>query len=389
MIVGVPKESLPGERRVALVPAALGPIAKAGLAVHIETGAGVDAGYPDDQYRAKGAEIVSSRAELFAKADVILQVNAPTAHPTTGRADLDLLRTGQAVIGFCDPLGQPAGVRDLAARGAVSFSMEMIPRITRAQVMDALSSMATVAGYKAVLLAASELPRMFPMFMTAAGTVAPARVLVIGVGVAGLQAIATAKRLGAKVEAYDVRPAVKEQVESLGAKFVELPLETGNAEDKGGYARAQDDAFYRRQRELMGEVVARNDVVITTAAVPGKKAPVLVTADMVAKMAPASVIVDLAAERGGNCELCKPGQTTVAHGVTILGPLNVPATVPYHASQMYAKNISSLLLHLVQKGELVLDLADEITSGTLLTKDGKVVHPRVLEALGDSAAPRA
>jgi NAD(P) transhydrogenase subunit alpha len=260
--------------------------------------------------------------------------------------------------------------------------MELMPRITRAQSMDALSSMATIAGYKAVLIAASTLPRMFPMLMTAAGTITPARVFVVGAGVAGLQAISSARRLGAKVEAYDVRPAVKEQVQSLGAKFVELPLETGQAEDKGGYATAQDESFYRRQREMMARVVASSDVVITTAAIPGRKSPVLVTAQMVTGMAPGSVIVDLAAERGGNCELTRPDEIVVEHGVTIIGPTNLPATVPYHASQMYAKNITTFLLHLVKSGALVVNPEDEITRETLVTSGGEVMHPRARQAAG-------
>ncbi|HSG06505.1 MAG TPA: NAD(P) transhydrogenase subunit alpha, partial [Nitrospiria bacterium] len=272
--------------------------------------------------------------------------------------------------------------KELAQKGVASFSMELVPRITRAQVMDALSSMATVAGYKAVLMAAEALPRMFPMLMTAAGTVSPARVFIMGVGVAGLQAIATAHRLGAVVQAYDIRPAVKDQVLSVGGKFVELPLETGEAEAKGGYAKAMDENFYKKQRELMTKVVADSDIVITTAAVPGKKAPVLVTADMVKGMAPGSVIIDLAAERGGNCELTEAGKTVEKHGVTIMGPENVPSTVPYHASQMYSKNITNLLLHLVKEGKFEFNMEDEITRETLLTRGGEVVHPQVRELLG-------
>jgi H+-translocating NAD(P) transhydrogenase subunit alpha len=308
---------------------------------------------------------------------VLLQVRATPGDPA-------LLRRGQAVIGFADPLGAPQGVRDIAATGATLLSMELMPRITRAQSMDALSSMATIAGYKAVLLAATTLPRMFPMLMTAAGTVSPARVFIMGAGVAGLQAISTARRLGAKVEAYDVRPAVKEQVQSLGARFVELPIESGDAEDKGGYAKAQDEAFYERQREMMLKVVAASDVVITTALIPGRKAPILLTTEMVEAMAPGSVIVDLAAERGGNCELTRPDEIVVHRGVTILGPSNPPALVPYHASQMYSKNITTFLTHLLgkdgaQQPELPINPDDEITRETLLTRGGEVVHPRVRE----------
>ena len=383
MIVGVPKETFPGERRVALAPGALPALAKASLDVLVEASAGAAAGFPDAAYTEKGARIADSHAQLFAEAEVVLQVRSPGAAGEAGRADAELLRAGQAVIGFSEPLGEPAAARALAERGVSAFSMELIPRITRAQSMDALSSMATIAGYKAVLLAADALPRMFPMMMTAAGTITPARVFVVGAGVAGLQAIASARRLGARVEAYDVRPAVKEQVESLGANFVELPLETSESEDAGGYAKAQDESFYRRQRETMTRVVANSDVVITTALVPGKTAPILVTEAMVAGMAPGSVVVDLAAERGGNCELTKGDETvTSANGVTILGPTNLASTVPYHASQMYAKNISTLLLHLVKDGSLALDLDDEITAGTLVSHEGRVVHPRVRELLG-------
>jgi NAD(P) transhydrogenase subunit alpha len=309
-------------------------------------------------------------------------VRTAGANPEHAAAEIQELRSGQTVIGFVEPLTAGEAVRQLATRGVTTFSMELMPRITRAQSMDALSSMATIAGYKAVLIAASTLPRMFPMLMTAAGTITPARVFVVGAGVAGLQAISSARRLGAKVEAYDVRPAVKEQVQSLGAKFVELPLETGQAEDKGGYATAQDESFYRRQREMMARVVASSDVVITTAAIPGRKSPVLVTAQMVTGMAPGSVIVDLAAERGGNCELTRPDEIVVEHGVTIIGPTNLPATVPYHASQMYAKNITTFLLHLVKSGALVVNPEDEITRETLVTSGGEVMHPRARQAAG-------
>ena len=372
MNVGVPVEQFPGERRVALVPASIAPLKKAGFDVLIERGAGGRAGFSDSAYQEKGAQIVASRADVFA-ADVVLQVRA---------GDVALMRQGQVIIGMSDPLGTPEVVRDIAARGVTAFALELIPRITRAQSMDVLSSMATIAGYKAVLLAADTLPRMFPLLTTAAGTVTPAHVFIVGVGVAGLQAIATARKLGAVVEAYDVRPAVKEQVQSVGAKFVELPLETGQAEDKGGYAKAQDESFYQRQREMMGRVVAANDVVITTAVVPGKKAPVLVTADMVRGMAPGSVIVDLAAERGGNCELTRADQVVVESGVTILGPTNLPSTVPYHASQMYAKNVTTFLLHLVKDGAVKLDLNDEITRDTLIAQGGEVANARVRQALG-------
>ena len=377
MTVGIPKETAAGETRVAVIPAGAGALTKAGLQVAVESGAGLAAGFTDAAYAAQGATVVS-RADAL-KSDILLQVRATP--PANG------LRAGQTVIGFADPLGAPQTVREVAATGVSMLSMELMPRITRAQSMDALSSMATVAGYKGVLLAANQLPRMFPMLMTAAGTVAPARVFIVGAGVAGLQAISSARRLGAKVEAYDVRPAVKEQVQSLGARFVELPLESADAEDKGGYAKAQDESFYRRQREMMIKVVAGSDVVITTALIPGKRAPILVTTEMVEAMQPGSVVVDLAAERGGNCELTRPDEIVVHNGVTIIGPSNPAALVPYHASQMYSKNIVTFLLHLLGKDgakqpSLVLNLEDEITRDTLLTRDGAVVHARIKELLG-------
>jgi NAD(P) transhydrogenase subunit alpha len=392
MIIGVAKETLPGEKRVALVPGVLPSLVKRGAAVQIEAGAGAAAGYLDQEYADKGATIVPDRRTLFSQADILAQVNTFGANPEAGRGDLMLLRQGQLVIGLADPLSAPERARELSHRGVTGFGLELMPRITRAQSMDVLSSMASIAGYKAVLIAAMELPRMFPMMMTAAGTIKPARVLVMGVGVAGLQAIATAKRNGALVSAYDVRPAVKDQVISLGGKFVDLGLDTAGAEDKGGYAKEQSEDFLRRQREAMTKVVADSDVVITTAAIPGKRSPILVTADMVTAMSPGSVIVDLGAERGGNCELTQPGKTTIQHGVTIIGPLNLPSTVPYHASQMYAKNIATFLEHLIDKeGKLVVDTSDEITSGTLLCQNGQVVHPRLREMLGmpQLAAPAA
>jgi len=374
MTIGIPRETYPGERRVALVPAAVAPLVKAGHEVVIEPGAGVAAGFPDEEYTDKGAKAAGSRADVFGAADVVLQVHAGGSNRQAGAADYPLMKAGQTIIAFLDPLTTKEATEALARTGVSAFSMELMPRITRAQSMDALSSMATIAGYKAVLMSAMELPRMFPMMMTAAGTIAPAHVFVVGAGVAGLQAIASARKLGAKVEAYDVRPAVKEQIHSLGAKFVELPLEAGDAEDKGGYAKAQDESFYRRQRDMMLKVVAASDVVITTAAIPGKKAPVLVTAEMVKGMAPGSVIVDLAAERGGNCELTRADERVVEHGVTILGPTNLASTVPYHASQMYSKNITTFLAHLVKDGAIRTGTDDEIVRETLVAHGGRVVR---------------
>lgn len=378
MVVGIPRETFPGEHRVAITPASVPTLASAGLEVIVEASAGRAAGFRDVDFSDKGARIVQERTTVFLEADIVLQVRAIGA---AGDADLPLVRPGQTVIGFSEPLIETSRAQALAERGVTALSMELMPRITRAQSMDALSSMATVAGYKAVLISADRLPRMFPMLMTAAGTLTPARVFVVGAGVAGLQAIATARRLGGKVDAYDVRPAVKEQVESLGASFVELPLDTATAEDTGGYAKPQDDAFYHRQREMMSQVVSRSDVVITTALIPGKAAPLLVTAEMIAGMAPGSVVVDLAAERGGNCEPTRPDEVIVTDGVTILGPTNLPSTVPYHASQMYGKNITTFLLHLIENGNLVINTEDEITQGTLVSYQGQIVHPRVLKDL--------
>jgi NAD(P) transhydrogenase subunit alpha len=382
MIIGVPVETYPLEQRVALVPALIPTLAKMGLEILVEQGAGEKAGFPDKAYEEQGARITPSRTELFSSANILLQVRGLGANPDAGYADLDLFRSGQVVVGLLNPLGAPEAARELAGRGVTAFALELLPRISRAQPMDALSSMATVAGYKAVLLAAGALNKMFPMMITAAGTITQAKEFVVGAGVAGLQAIATSRRLGAVVQAYDIRPAVKEQVQSLGAKFVELGLETKEAETAGGYAKAMDEEFYRRQREKMMQVVAENDVVITTAAVPGKKAPILITEEMVKKMRPGSVIVDLAAEGGGNCELTRPGETIEIHGVTIMGPINLPSTIPYHASQMYARNITAFLQNLMSNSNPRLNLEDQIIRDTLLTHQGEVVNPQVRELLG-------
>ena len=382
MILGVPRESYPGERRVALVPTVIPNLTKAGLEVVMEAGAGVEAGYPDDEYSAKGVKILPERADVFRVADTIVQVLCYGSNDRTGKADLPHFHPNQTLVGFLRPLGVLETIQDIAARGITSFSVELMPRTTRAQSMDALSSMATISGYKAVVVAADTLPRIFPMLTTAAGTIMPGHVLVIGAGVAGLQAIATARRLGAVVYAYDLRPAVKEQVQSLGARFVELPIEADDAQDARGYARAQDETFYSRQRELLGRAVAESDVVITAAVIPGKISPVLVTKEMVARMAPGSVIVDLAAERGGNCELTRGGETAVENGVSIIGKYNLASTVPYHASQLYARNITAFLLYLVKDGKLQLNLQDEIVRETLVTQGGEVVNARLREFYG-------
>ncbi len=378
MIVGVPRETYPGERRVALVPIVLPALAKAGIEVVVEAGAGVAAGFPDAEYAAKGAKL-ADRAQVFASADIIVQMLCYGSNDVTGRADLPLFRRNQVLIGFLRPIGSLTTVQEIAAAGVTSFSVELMPRSTRAQSMDALSSMGTICGYKAVLIAADTLPKIFPMLTTAAGTITPARVLVMGAGVAGLQAIATARRLGAVVSAYDLRPAAKEQVQSLGGRFVEIPLEAKDAQDVGGYAKAQGEDFYQRQRELLGNAVAESDVVITAAVIPGKKSPVLVTEEMVKRMAPGSVIVDLASERGGNCELSKAGEKIFAHGVTIIGYVNFASTVPYNASQMYARNLAAFLNLLVKDGKLQINHQDDIIQSTLLTQGGEIVNPRVRE----------
>ncbi len=386
MNVGVPRETYPDERRVALVPAGASALAKAGASVLVEHDAGRLAGFPDSLYEAQGATIASDRAQLLASANVVLQVRGLGANPDAGPADLELLQSGQIVLGLLDPLGAPEAAQELADKNVTSFALELLPRISRAQPMDVLSAMATIAGYKAVLMAADTLPRMFPMMITAAGTITPARVLIVGAGVAGLQAIASARRLGAVVQAYDVRPAIKEQVESLGARFVELELDTEESETKGGYAQEMGEEFYRRQRELMGRVVADSDVVITTAAVPGGKSPILLTEEMVNGMGEGSVIVDLAAESGGNCELTRPGETVDVGGVTIMGPTNVASTIPFHASQMYSKNVTSFFENLVKDGEVRIDLDDPIILDALLTHEGEVFSARVRERLGLTAS---
>jgi len=379
VIVGVPKESYPGERRVALVPMVIPNLAKAGMEVMVEAGAGEGAGYPDSVYTEKGAKIVPDRAAVFKAADIVVQVLCYGSNDVTGKADLPLMRRDQLLAGFLRPFGSAEVVQQMAQAGVTGFSVELMPRTTRAQSMDALSSMGTICGYKAVLLAAETSLRIFPMMTTAAGTITPARVFVIGAGVAGLQAISTARRLGAVASAYDMRPAAKEQVQSLGGRFVELPLEAKDAQDARGYGTAQDETFYARQRELLSRVVAESDVVIAAAVIPGKRSPVLITADMVKGMAPGSVIVDLAAERGGNCELTRMGETVKAHGVSIIGAINLASSVPYHASQMYARNLTTFLTYLVKEGKLQLNPQDEIIRETMVTRGGEVVNARVRE----------
>ncbi len=382
MKVAVLKETFPGETRVALIPANLPVLKKSGFEFVVERGAGLAAGFSDDAYAQQGATLAEGREAAIRGAHVVAAVRAFGGNPGRHLEDISLLEAGQSWIAFCDPLGEPSPLQAVATAGISLHSMELIPRTTRAQSMDALSSMAMIAGYKAVLLGANQLAKMFPMMMTAAGTITPAKVFVMGAGVAGLQAIATARRLGAVVLAYDVRPAVKQEIESLGARFLELPLETQDAQGAGGYAKAQSEEFLRRQRELTTQALAEQDVVITTAAVPGRKAPTLITREMVAAMPAGSVLVDLAAERGGNCELTKPGETVVHNGVTILGPLNLPAAIPFHASQLYGKNVTTLLQHLVKQGLPRCNLTDDIVSATLVVHGGEIRNSMVREKLG-------
>jgi H+-translocating NAD(P) transhydrogenase subunit alpha len=384
MIIGVPKELFAGENRVALVPSSLSALAKAKVQVMVEHGAGTAAGFPDKSYADAGAQL-SSREEIFKAADVIFTVRCLGADPENMNADLDRMRPGQILIGTADPLTNPQAVETAAERGVTAFSLELIPRTTKAQAMDVLSSQANLAGYKAVLIAANELPKILPMMTTAAGTIAPAKALIIGAGVAGLQAIATAKRLGSVVTGYDVRSEVKQQIESLGARFLELPLEA--AAGVGGYAKQMDEAYYAKQRELMSSALAETDYVVTTAAIPGKKAPILITQAMVEVMKPGSVIVDIAAERGGNCELTKPGETVFHHGVKIVGPLNVASTMPFHASTLFAKNISTFMLNMLDKEGNFKEVADDpIINESILTRGGEIVNTRVQELLGKQVA---
>ncbi|ERS91118.1 hypothetical protein Q671_00805 [Halomonas sp. PBN3] len=370
------RERYPGESRVALTPANVATLTGLGCEVFVETGAGDAAGFANDVYREAGAEILETRAQLLDQSEIVLCVDG--AHEEA----LADLRDGHICIGMLDPLNKTERFLGLAKRNITSLALELVPRISRAQSMDALSSIATLAGYKAVLLAASQAPRIFPMMMTAAGTLNPSRVFIMGAGVAGLQAAATAKRLGAVVEAYDVRPAARDQILSVGAKPIELELDTSSSEGQGGYASEQDDDFLRRQREQMADVLAQQDVVVTTAAIPGAKAPILITEEMVKRMKPGAVIVDLAAERGGNCELTQAGETLEAYGVTIIGPTNIAASLPHHASQMYGRNMENLLRHLLdEEGKLALDFEDEILDETVVTHGGEVRAARIRERL--------
>ena len=383
MLIGVPREIANGERRVALVPEVVSLLTKAGHRVVVERGAGLRAGFTDEAYRTAGCDLADSAGEIYSTAQMILKVQRP-ARNEAGEAELDQMTEGSVLIGLLQPSGDPALFQQLAERRIIACSMELVPRTTRAQMMDALSSQSTVAGYKAVLLAANALQKFFPMLMTAAGTVRPARVLVIGAGVAGLQAIATARRIGAVVEAFDTRPVVKEQVQSLGATFVELDLHGEEAQDAGGYARELSKDHIRREKELIHKRAVQADVIITTALIPGKPAPMLVDAETVAAMRPGSVIVDLAGEQGGNCELSVPGETVVRNDVTIIAPLHISSDLAYHASQMYSKNVAALVTLLAPKGELNLNFGDDIISAVCVTADGEIRHAPTRQRLGMS-----
>jgi len=384
MHISVPVEMADGERRVALVPEVVPQLLKGGHAVTVQTGCGARAGFTDAAYRAAGSAIAADAASLYADADMVLRVQRPSEGEASRPSETDVLRAGTILIGLLNPVGDPSLFRLLAERNVTACSMELVPRTTRAQMMDALSSQSTVAGYKAVLLAANALQKFFPMLMTAAGTVRPAKVLVIGAGVAGLQAIATARRIGAVVEAFDTRPVVKEQVKSLGATFVELDVGAEEAQDAGGYAKELKDEHIRREMELIHERALLSDVIITTALVPGRRAPMLVSSATVKAMRPGSVIVDLAGEQGGNCEASVPGETVERDGVTIMAPLHISSDLSYHASQMYARNVAALVTHLTPGGELKLDLDDDITSAVCVTAGGAVRNAAILERLKES-----
>lgn len=386
LVVGVLRETFPGEHRVALIPASIATLKKAKLEVVAQAGVGTAAGFVDSAYISAGIELLPRREDVFARADILLQVRTAGANTDAAEPDITALRPGQAVIGMCNPLGRPEFMRRIAERGAMAFALELLPRITRAQSMDVLSSQASIAGYKSVLLAAERSPKMFPMMMTAAGTITAAKVFVIGAGVAGLQAIATARRLGAVVRATDVRSVAKDDVQSLGARFIDMGL--GDAAGGGGYAKGMDADFYQRQQAALSPVIAESDIVITTAAVPGRTAPRLVSAEMVRSMSPGSLVIDLAAEQGGNCELTRPNETVDVNGVSIIGCVNLPASVPFHASQMFSRNVTTFLLSLVNEGRWAINREDEIVQGTLVTHDGQVVHPKVHELLASDAGER-
>ena len=380
MIIGVPKEILSGENRVAIVPDVTAKLIKAGYEIHIEKDAGLKAGFTDTAYQEAGAKIYNNIIDLYESAEIILKVQRPLNHPEHNKNEIDLMKKGTLLITFLYPLYYTDIVKKSAERGINVISMDMIPRTTLAQKMDALSSQANIAGYKSVIMTADVLGKLFPLLMTAAGTIAPARVVIMGAGVAGLQALGTAKRLGAVVEVSDIRPAVKEEVESLGGRFIEVESDE-TMQDEGGYAKEASEEFLRKQKELIFKHITEADIVITTALVPGKKAPILVTEEMVKKMREGSVILDMAVEFGGNCEVSEAGKTIKKYGVTIIGETNLPSLVPFHASEMYSKNIMSLLLHFGKEGKVEIKLDDEIIKGAMITYNGEIIHPKVKELL--------
>ncbi|MCB1138399.1 MAG: Re/Si-specific NAD(P)(+) transhydrogenase subunit alpha [Leptospiraceae bacterium] len=381
MILGVPKEILSGEKRVGIVPESLAKLTSLGFEIRVQKDAGREAGFLDSDYEAHGAKIVESANDLFAQADVIVKVERPEQHPDSGKHELEMMKKGGLMVCFFAPLNNPELAKKAADIGVDVLSMNDIPRITRAQRMDALSSQTNLAGYKAVLMGANALRKIFPLLMTAAGTISPAKVVILGAGVAGLQAIATARRLGAVVEVSDVRPAVKEQVESLGGKYIEPPQDE-SLEGEGGYAKEASEEYLKKQQELLKKHISEADVVITTAQVPGKKAPVLIAEETVKSMRPGSVIVDMAAGTGGNCELTEAGQEVEKHGVRIIGETNIVSLVAYDASQLYSRNVLALLQSLVKESQLTLDLEDEVVKGALITREGQVIHENTKKLLG-------
>ncbi len=380
MIIAVPKEILTGENRVATVPDVVPKLIKAGFEIHIEKNAGINAGFTDEKYKAAGAKIIDNLQELYSSADIVLKVQRPIEHPEQNKHELDLMKEGTILVTFLYPLNYPDIAKKCAEKGINVISMDMIPRTTLAQKMDALSSQANLAGYKSVVMCADTLGKIFPLMMTAAGTISPAKVVIMGAGVAGLQALGTAKRLGAVVEVSDIRPAVKEEVQSLGGRFIEVEADE-NMQDAGGYAKEASEEFLKKQKELIFKHITEADIVITTALVPGKKAPVLVTEEMVKNMRPGSVILDMAVEFGGNCEVSEKGKTVKKYGVNIIGEPNLPSLVPTHSSEMYAKNLLSLITHIGKEGKVTLNLEDEIVKGSLITHNKEVINPRVKELL--------
>ncbi len=380
LILAVPKEVLPGENRVSIVPDVASKLIKAGFEIHVEKDAGLRAGFTNNSYESAGAKLFDDVNELYSSADIVLKVQRPVEHPELKKNELELFKKDQLLITFLYPLYYPNLAKECAGKGINVISMDFIPRTTLAQKMDALSSQANLSGYKSVIMTANALGKIFPLMMTAAGTISPARVVIMGAGVAGLQALGTAKRLGAVVEVSDIRPAVKEEVQSLGGKFIEVDTDE-SMQDEGGYAKEASEEFLKKQKELTFKHVTEADIVITTALVPGKKAPILVTEEMVKNMKPGSVVLDMAVEFGGNCEVSEKDKTINKYGITIIGESNLPSQVPYHASEMYSKNLLNLILHIGKEGKIEINLEDEIVKGSLITYNGEVINPRVKELM--------